>query len=115
MRNYLQRGDVISIAAPAGGVLSCQGILIGNLFGIAATDAAEGQTFELATRGVYNLPKAANVALAAGDRVSWDAANNQIVAPAAGMAPVGIVVLAAANGTTSVRVRLDGVSTVVQA
>ncbi len=115
MRNYVQKGDVIGITAPAGGVLSCQGILIGNLFGVATTDAAAGHTVELATRGVYNLPKAANVALAAGDRVSWDAINGQIVAPASGMAPVGIVILAAANGTTSARVRLDGVSTSVVA
>lgn len=86
-----------------------------HLFGVATTDAAAGHTVELATRGVYNLPKAANVALAAGDRVSWDAINGQIVAPASGMAPVGIVIPAAANGTTSARVRLDGVSTSVVA
>ncbi len=112
MRNFIQQGDIITVIAPV--VLSSgQGVLIGNLFGVATTDASVGGGLELATRGVYNLPKAANVALAAGDRVSWDATNGQIVAPASGMAPVGVVTLAAANGTTSARVRLDGVSTAV--
>ncbi len=110
MRNFIQQGDIITVIAPVA-LSSGQGVLIGNLFGIATTDAAAGHTVELATQGVFTLPKAANVAFAAGDRVSWDAINGQIVAHALGMAPVGVVTLAAANGTTSARVRLDGVST----
>lgn len=110
MRNFIQQGDIITVIAPVA-LSSGQGVLIGNLFGIATTDAAAGQTVELATRGVFTLPKAANIALDACARVSWDASNGQIVAPASGMAPVGVVILDAVNGTISARVRLDGVST----
>ncbi|MFA6280771.1 MAG: capsid cement protein [Bdellovibrionales bacterium] len=114
MRNFIQKGDVITVIAPTA-LLSGQGVLIGNLFGVATKATSVGGILELATQGVFTLPKAANIALDACARVSWDAANNQIVAPASGMAPVGVVTLAAANGTTSARVRLDGVSTAVAA
>lgn len=114
MRNFIQQGDIITVIAPVA-LSSGQGVLIGNLFGVATKAASVGSGLELATQGVFTLPKAANIALDACARVSWDAANNQIVAPAAGMAPVGVAILAAANGTTSVRVRLDGVSTAVHA
>lgn len=114
MRNFIQQGDIITVIAPVA-LSSGQGVLIGNLFGVATTDAVAGGSLELATQGVFTLPKAANIALDACARVSWDAANNQIVAPASGMVPIGTVILAAANGTTSARVRLDGVSTAVAA
>jgi len=34
-KNYIQPGQTITIAAPTGGVLSGDGVLIGTLFGIA--------------------------------------------------------------------------------
>ncbi len=111
MKNYIQSGNMVTITAPTGGVTSGQGVLIGNLFGIAANTATEGESVELATTGVYDLPKAANAVLAAGARVSWNAATSQIVAPATGMIPIGVALTSAANGTTSVHVRLDGTST----
>ena len=36
MKNFIQRGDVITVTAPTGGVTSGQGVLVGNLFGIAS-------------------------------------------------------------------------------
>lgn len=33
MKNFIQRGDVITVTAPTGGVSSGQGVLVGNLFG----------------------------------------------------------------------------------
>lgn len=111
MKNFIQSGNMITVTAPSGGVTSGQGVLIGNLFGIAAKDATQGESVELATTGVYDLPKAANAVLTAGGRVSWDATNSQTVAPATGMVPIGVTILAAGNGMTIARVRLDGIST----
>jgi len=51
MKNFIQRGDVITVTAPTGGVTSGQGVLVGNLFGIAATTVAEGENVEIATAG----------------------------------------------------------------
>jgi len=109
MKNFIQEGNIITASAPVA-LSSGQGVLIGNLFGVATKAASVGASVELATQGVFSLSKAANIALDACARVSWDATNNQIVAPASGMAPIGIAILAAANGTTTVRVRQDGVS-----
>lgn len=114
MKNFVQNGHMITVPAPTGGIESGAGIVVGNLFGIAAMTAAEGKNVEIATTGVFDLPKAPVAVFTLGQLVSWDAANNQIVAPAASMAPIGIAVTPAANGTTTVRVRLDGVA-VVQA
>lgn len=96
---------------PAGGIASGQGIVVGSLFGVVAKTAAEGESVEIATTGVFELPKASTSVIAQGARVAWDDTAKQTVLPGAGMYPIGIAVLAAGNGTTIVRVRLDGVAT----
>ncbi|WBQ11344.1 DUF2190 family protein [Hyphomonadaceae bacterium ML37] len=82
-----------------------------NIFGIAAYSAAEGDPLELATTGVYKLPKATAAVLAVGARVAWDNTAKQVNTPGAGRFPIGIATEAAGNGVTSVTVRLDGVAT----
>jgi predicted RecA/RadA family phage recombinase len=112
MKNFIQNGHMISVTAPAGGVASGQGIVVGNLFGVAAKAAVEGEGVEIATTGVYELPKAPATVIGQGARVAWDDAAKQVVLPGAGLYPIGVAVLAAGNGATVVRVRLDGVSTI---
>jgi predicted RecA/RadA family phage recombinase len=111
MKNFIQRGDMITVTAPTGGVTSGQGVLVGNLFGVAATTAAEGESAEIATIGVYELPKLVSAVIAACARVAWDNTAKQVVLPATGMVPIGIATVAAGNGIATVRVRLDGVAT----
>ena len=72
MKNYIQEGRLITITAATGGVTSGQGVLVGNLFGVAAKTATEGESVEIATVGVYELPKLASAVIAAGARVAWD-------------------------------------------
>ena len=110
MKNFIQRGDMITVIAPTGGVTSGQGVLIGNLFGVAGITVAEGESVEIATAGVYELPKLASAVIAAGARVAWDDTAKQVVLPGIGMVPIGIATLAAGNGVTTVRVRFDGVA-----
>jgi predicted RecA/RadA family phage recombinase len=64
-----------------------------------------------AQSGLRLLPKLASAVIAAGARVAWDDTAKQVVLPGTGMVPIGIATLAAGNGVTSVRVRLDGVAT----
>lgn len=111
MKKFIQTGDIITVTAPVGGVQSGDGLLIGSLFGIAAVTATEGESVEIATRGVYALPKDPAAVIAVGDRVAWDDAAKQIKPPAVGLYPVGIATEAAGNGVATVRVRLDGVAT----
>lgn len=111
MQNYIQKGDVITVAAPAGGIASGEGLIISNIFGVAANSAAEGDPVELATTGVFKLPKATAAVLTVGARVAWDNTAKNINVPGAGRFPVGVATEAAGNGITSVAVRLDGVGT----
>ena len=111
MKTFIQNGDVITVTAPSGAVTSGQGVLIGSLFSVATFDAAEGQSVEFATRGVFDLPKEPTTVFTVGDRVAWNDATGQIDAPGAGLYPVGVAVVAAGNGVTVARVRLDGITT----
>ena len=111
MQNYIQNGHVITVTTPAGGILSGEGLIVGNIFGVAAYSAAEGDPLELATTGVYKLPKATAAVLTVGARVAWDNTAKNINVPGAGRFPVGAATEAAGNGITSVAVRLDGVGT----
>ena len=112
MQNYIQNGHVIIVTTPAGGILSGEGLIVGNIFGVAAYSAAEGDPLELATTGVYKLPKATAAVLTVGARVAWDNTAKNINVPGAGRFPVGVATEAAGNGVTGVAVRLDGVATV---
>jgi predicted RecA/RadA family phage recombinase len=112
MKNHIQNGDVITVPAPVGGIASGEGLIIGNIFGIAAYTAAVGDLLELATTGVYQLPKATAAVLTVGARVAWDNTAKNINLPGTGRFPVGVATEAAGNGITSVAVRLDGVGTV---
>lgn len=114
MKTYIQKGDIITVSAPAGGVASGDGVILGNIFGVAAYSAAAGDPLELATTGVYQLPKATTAVLTVGARVAWDNTAKNINVPGAGRFPVGIATEAAGNGITSVAVRMDGVGTVAE-
>jgi predicted RecA/RadA family phage recombinase len=115
MKNYIQEGRMITVAAPAGGVASGDGVVIGALFGVASTTAAAGETVSIVTTGVFDLPKLASAVIAVGDKVSWDDTAKQVNLPGTGRYPIGAAIEAAGNGATIVRVRLDGVATAAAA
>jgi predicted RecA/RadA family phage recombinase len=111
MKNYVQPGDTVTVLAPTGGVSSGDFVVVGKLFGVAAYDAAAGAEVEIATRGVYVLPKAA-VAVSQGAAIYWDgtalttAADNGGTPPVANLF-VGHAVNNAAEAAATVRVRLS--------
>ena len=113
MKTFIQNGDVITVTAPAGGIVSGNGIIVGSLFGIATCDALAGESVEIATTGVFDLNKDAATVIGQADRVAWDDTAREIVLPSVGLYPVGIATMAAGDGATAVRVRLDGIATVV--
>ena len=111
MKTFIQDGNIITVTA-ATNIASGGGVLIGSIFGIAAADAVTGDEVEIATKGVYELPKLSTAVIAQGDRVAWNSSTGKIVAPATGMAPIGVATEAAGNGTATIKVRLDGIATV---
>jgi predicted RecA/RadA family phage recombinase len=71
MRNVVQDGFILTLTASRA-VTSGQGMLRGNLFGVALADTANGVAGEFAVgAGVFNLPKAAQ-AMAEGVTLYWD-------------------------------------------
>ena len=112
MKTFIQPGNVISVTAPAGGVTANHSLLVGSLFGIITCDALEGESVEIATAGVFDLSKDAATVISQGDRVAWDDTAREIALPGVGLYPVGIATLAAGDGASTVRVRLDGIATV---
>ena len=101
MKNFVQPGDSITLPAPAD-VTSGGIVIAGALVGVAAADALTGEGVAIATRGVLDLPKGAEV-FAVGDEV--EEAAGAVAALDSGTR-VGIVVAAAASGDTTARVML---------
>ena len=97
---------MLTAKAPAGGVVSGKGVKIGDMFGIPAITAAEGDDFEMAVEGVFELPKAA-VAIGEKVKVYWLTANGHVTTVASGNTLIGHATDARADADTTVRVRLS--------
>lgn len=108
--NYIQPGGHVTVTAPDGStdidVVSGAGVRIGNLFGVALTDAAMGATVVIATEGVFEMAKTSALAIAVGDLVYWDDTNKVVNKTASSQLQVGIAVTAAANPSSTVHVKL---------
>jgi predicted RecA/RadA family phage recombinase len=105
---YRGYGRSINIPAPAGGVLSGNGYMIGGAFGVAGADANVGELFAYHLEGIYVFPKPAG-ALAVGTVVYWDQQlNNVSTASTSGHVKIGIVSAAATSAAAFVEVRLNG-------
>ena len=111
MKNFVQNGSTIPVTAPAGGVASGDGMLLGSLFGVASEDAAAGVTVEMATTGVYDLPKVSGLAVTAGALIYWDQSDAAATpASASDAVLIGAAIEAAGGSAATVRTRLNGVS-----
>lgn len=115
MENFIQNGETIAFTSPTGGVSSGDGVLVGNLFGVAVADYAEAATGQMVTRGVFTLPKLSTDTLTEHQKVYWDATNSRVTETSLDNYPIGVSVAVAGSGTTTAKVRLDGISTVAAA
>ena len=112
MKNYVQPGDTITMTSPSGGLLSGDPVVIGNVFGIAAADAAQGDEVEIVTTGVFELAKSAG-AISEGAVVWFDASGGTIEnTTLGGLFAVGVAVKAALDADATCFVRLDGTAVV---
>ena len=106
MKNYIQEGDRIALAAPYA-VSSGGGALIGAVFGVAVTDLANAEVGTFALEGVFTLPKATGAATL-GAKAYWDNTNKNVTATSTSNTLVGVFVAAYASGDTTANVRLNG-------
>lgn len=111
MNNFIHPGKTMPYTAPAGGVVSGGGYLIGAMFVVAAATIAAGSEFQGVTQGVFSLSKATGEgALVEGQPAFWDVANARItIDPSLGL-PIGTIATAALTGDTTCSVRLTGTS-----
>ena len=109
-KTYIQPGHTLTVAAPTGGVLSGTGVLIGTLFGIAQYDAVEGADVDILTEGVVEIGKTAALQIDVGDRLFWDATNKVVNRTATAQVCVGVAVSAAANPSSTVKMKLGAVT-----
>lgn len=101
MKNYIQPGMNLEVVAPAA-VSSGDGVMVGDLFGVAAGDAVSGATVVLVTEGVFELPKASGAVLSQGEKCYWHTAiTDDDTKPL-----VGYAVEAAGSGVLKVKVKL---------
>lgn len=107
MRNFVQKGETLTLAAPYA-VASGGGLKVGSIFGVAVTAADSGATVETCTTGVYELPKASAQAWTAGAKVYWDDTAKHCTSAASGNTLIGVATEAAANPSSTGRVRLNG-------
>ena len=106
MKNYVQRGDTLTLTAPAA-IVSGGVVVVGDFIGIAAHDADNGAEVETNMTGVFSLAKAA-VAINQGDTLYWSSANSNVSKTASGNTLIGKATAAAASGDATVTVRLNG-------
>lgn len=110
MQNYVQPGNRLTLTAPyavsAGG-----GVKIGQMFGVAATDAESAADVEVDFVGVFDLAKVGSQAWTMGALVYWDNTNKYCTTTATSNLLIGAAVAAVGSGAgeTVGRVRLNGI------
>jgi predicted RecA/RadA family phage recombinase len=107
MRNHVQRGDTVTLTAPAA-LASGEPFAVGAIFGVATGDAASGAQVEASRVGVFDLPKATGASWSVGDRLYWDATAKNVTKVETDNLFIGAALAAAASGATTGRVLLAG-------
>lgn len=107
MKNYVQRGDTLTLTAPVE-IVSGDVVAVGSIIGVANGDAASGAPVDVDTVGVFRLPKTSALAIAPGDVVYWDATNKVVNKTASGNMKLGVATESVPNPSPDISVRLNG-------
>lgn len=109
MKNHVQKGDIVTVTAPAD-VASGAGVLVGLLFGVAVRSALSGAQVDIATEGVFTLPKATGAGINEGVRVFWDNSAKNVTTTTTSNNCIGWAIGPGnyASGDTTIKVKLGG-------
>jgi predicted RecA/RadA family phage recombinase len=105
---YRKSGEIVTCTAPAGGVTTGVPVMIGSLFGIPQTTAAEGVEFELMVQGEHELTKTSAQAWTEGQKIFWNTGTSKCDSDSTTGPLIGVAVAVAANPSTTGIVRLNG-------
>lgn len=108
MKNYIQTGANITVAAPAT-VASGAGVLVGKMFGVAAANAESGVDVTIVRKGVFTLPKTSAQAWTLGAALYWDDTAKVCTTVSTSNTLIGCAVASASNPSPTGTVLLDGV------
>lgn len=109
MKNSIQEGDVLALAAPyavsAGG-----GAIVGSIFGVAVNTLANGEVGSFQLEGVYSLTKstAASSGGAQGAKAYFITSTKLVTAASSGNTLIGVFTETCADGDATCKVRLNG-------
>lgn len=107
MRNFIQKGDTITVASP-GNIDGGDAVVISGLIGVAAGDAATGKDLDLVTRGVFELAKVESDAFTVGASVYLvgGTAGALVTTSSGGNTLIGVAVSVAGNPSATVHVKI---------
>jgi predicted RecA/RadA family phage recombinase len=110
MKNYRQDGDVMTLTAPAGGVVAGTGVKIGDILVIPTISAAATAQFTGQRTGIVEHAKLAAQAWTEGQQVNWDDTNKRFTTVTTGNFKAGVAAAVAANPSNTGLVLLFGQS-----
>jgi predicted RecA/RadA family phage recombinase len=105
MANYVQTGDFVDYT-PGSAVTAGDVVVQEELVGVAVHDIAASALGAIRVDGVFDIAKDGN-SMAAGVKVYWDASYSRVTETVGSNKLVGKVVIAAAAGDSTARVRLN--------
>ncbi len=108
MKTFLAPESPTTFIAPAGGVVSGTGLMIGSLFVIPVADAAEDEEFSGYSTGVFTHAKVTAQAWTEGQKVYWKSDTEEFTTDGSAGPLVGVAAAVAANPSATGEVRLNG-------
>ena len=96
MKNYINDGTSITVPAPRD-VNSGEGVLVGAMFGFAATNAKSGEPVTIERKGLFQATKLGAQAWGDGVKVYWNNTAFQCTTVASGNTHIGYAARPAAD------------------
>ena len=106
MKNHISQGVNLTLFAPED-VSSGDPVLVGNLFGIAAGNAAMDEEVDIVTQGIFRMNKVSALAIMTGDAIYYDD-TTKLVSKTDTDVRIGAAMETVLTGVTTIAVRLDG-------
>jgi len=107
MKTYVQEGDILTLTAPYA-VAAGGGVLVGKIFGIAQSTAANGALVDVVREGVFTHAKTSAQAWTEGAAIYWDNTGKVFTTVATANTLVGAAAAVAVNPSATGNVLLDG-------
>jgi len=109
MKGYVQDGETLTVTANRA-VASGGGMLIGSIFCVATSAAANAAVVEAQTCGVIDIPAVSADTAAIWADAYWNNTTFEVTATVGSNKKIGVFAKAKLAAETTARVRLNGVS-----